>query len=401
MSVSTTVNMITNNLIFHYDMRNEKSYLGAVTTNLTSETAIGAGSNYNNVGASVTTVLTQTNDLYKGVPVWKQTLTPLDASGVSWLSNGNNPGLGVVTGGGGGLANRYTGHSIYFKPTVQMHSSPIFTHYSNIGGWQSSTNYDLQPDGWYRAHVIWYDTVTRSDGKYWAINPLSAIVNVPIVIYWAAPFKEDSNRSTFVSPFAQYNFPRTATTALLDMTGRSTIDITNAIYDSSGNITFKGSSVISVTNTGQFSFRARPFTISMWINPTAWTNGGDSRTLIDFEDGGWVGFLIRQAGSNTYLSGNSDQQISATRPATGVWTHVCFTCDGTSGYMYFNGVLDYTTTTLTYPTNSTTAYGIGNNAENTSQGFNGKIDMVSIYDRRLTRDEILQNYDSTRGRFGL
>ena len=179
----------TNGLVFAFDTGDTRnSFLGRPTTNLMEGYGL---SNYNNVPGSVTTNLTQTSDSYRGAPIWIQTLTPLDGSGVSWLSNGNNPGLGVVTSGGGGLANRYTGHSIFFKPTVPMHSSPIFTQYSNIGGWQTCCNYEDMGDGWFRAKVLWYDTTTRSDGKYWAINPLSATLNIPITIYWAGPFKED------------------------------------------------------------------------------------------------------------------------------------------------------------------------------------------------------------------
>ena len=180
---------IKDGLIFHFDTGDiYNSYLGRPTTNMLSDSM----SNYNNVGGSVTTTLTLNGDYYRGAPVYKQVLTPLDGSGVSWLTAGNNPGLGVVHGGGGGTANRYTGFSIFFKPTVPMHSTPIYLSYSNIGGWQC---YSCPPedmgDGWFRAFVLWYNTVTQSDGKYWAINPATASLNVPITIYWAGPFKQD------------------------------------------------------------------------------------------------------------------------------------------------------------------------------------------------------------------
>jgi hypothetical protein len=177
------------------------------------------------------------------------------------------------------------------------------------------------------------------------------------------------------------------------------------IYDSgnSGSIIFDGTNdVVSITNSGQFSFKGLPFTVSMWINPTVWTNSSDARTLIDFESDGWIGWLIRQVGSYTFLTGNNDQQISATLPATGTWTNVCFTSDSISGFMYFNGVLNYTTAALTYPSNSTTsAYGIGSNVENTGQGFSGKIATVNVYNRMLSAAQVLQNYNATKGRFGL
>jgi hypothetical protein len=183
-------------LVLAVDAANPQSFRGIPTTNLIANAELSI---YNNVPGNVSVNLVSTSETYKGVTVWKQTLTALDSTGVSYLSNGNNPGIGtVIWGAGGGLANRYTGHSIFFKPTVAMHSSPIFTQYSNIPGWQSCCNYDDMGDGWFRANVIWFDTVTRTDGKFWAINPLSSTINVPIDIYWAGPFKEDRNDSQVV-----------------------------------------------------------------------------------------------------------------------------------------------------------------------------------------------------------
>ena len=131
MSCHAGPNIVENGLVFCYDMNNtQKSWKGAPTTNLVGETM----SIYNNVPSHVTAYLEATSEKYNGATIYKLTLTPTTSTGVSYLTAGNNPGLGVISNGGGGLANKYTGHSIFFKPTVSMHSSPIFTHYSNIAG---------------------------------------------------------------------------------------------------------------------------------------------------------------------------------------------------------------------------------------------------------------------------
>jgi len=130
---------------------------------------------------------------------------------------------------------------------------------------------------------------------------------------------------------------------------------------------------IGIVNTGQFSFSGLPFSISLWIKANLW---GYDDTLIDFEDSGWRGFLIRV--HLDYLGGNHDVQISNGLPSTGIWTHIVFTSNGTDGNMYFNGSLNKTVSSLLYPNNSTSTYGIGNNATNTTQGFNGIIGQVQI-----------------------
>lgn len=409
MSITSPIKPISDNLVFHFDTKSPRSYLGAPTTNLLPGDYIGAGSNYNNVGGSVTTVLSPTADLYKGAPVWKQTLTPLDASGVSWLSNGNNPGIGVVTGGGGGLANRYTGHSIYFKPTVQMYTYPIYTHYSNIAGWQSSTNYEIQWDGWYRANVIWYDTVTRSDGKYWAINPLSAIVNVPIVIYWAAPFKEDSNRSNFVAPFATYGSPRSVTGSLMDMVGNYNIDLTSAAYDSAGDILYSGAQNLSA---GDMGAQFQNFTVEIWFKSNDVAN---YRNPIDCNwlqyNGSYsnIGPRLEQNSSGTLgwaigdISGNF-QNINVVPSGLdgSKYHHAAITKDGTSVKSYYNGsVVTSTTATYTHPgyfKNVQIGRGFSTSSE---RWFSGYIPSVKIYNRALSGGEITINYNANKSRFGL
>jgi hypothetical protein len=229
----------TSGLIFTYDTGDTRnSYTGRPTTNISA--GIGM-STYNNVPSYVSSTLTGTGTYYRGAEIIRQDLTALDGNGAYYLSGGNNPGIGVVTGGGGGTGGRYTGHSIFFKPTVPMTSCPVYTNYSNIGGWQSSCEYDDMGDGWFRARVIWYDSVTRSDGKYWAINPLSTSSGQTITVYWAGPFKEDLN----VTNVSQYiNGTRSSTQGLLDLSGKGTsIDLSNVSFDSSvfPQMTFDGS----------------------------------------------------------------------------------------------------------------------------------------------------------------
>jgi hypothetical protein len=230
--------IVTQGLKFSYDTGDTRnSYTGRPTANISA--GIGM-STYNNVPGSVSSTLTGTGTYYRGAEIIRQDLTALDGSGASWLSGGNNPGIGVVTGGGGGTGGRYTGHSIFFKPTVPTTSCPVYTHYSNIGGWQSSCEYDDMGDGWFRARVIWYAGSTASDGKYWAINPLSTPTGATVTIYWAGPFKEDLN----VTNVSQYiNGTRSATQGLLDVSGKgNSMSLSDVSFDSSAfpQITFDG-----------------------------------------------------------------------------------------------------------------------------------------------------------------
>jgi hypothetical protein len=394
--------IVTNGLVFYYDIQNtQKSWLGQPTTNL-----VGDGmSIYNNVSGDVSASLTTTGEYYKGATVYKLTLTPTTASGVSWLSNANNPGIGVVSGGGGGTANRYTGHSIFFKSTVPLASTPIYTHYSNIAGWQSSSNNYAMGDGWYKAHVIWYDTVTRSDGKYWAINPLSATLNVPIVIYWAGPFKEDRNNSTFVAQYTPSS--RSNTQAVLDLTGQSTITAQSLTYNTDGTFSFNGSNYInsSLSNISNFTVEIafKSDSVENYRNPIDcnWLrfNGSYSN----------IGPRLEQNSSGTLVwligdtSGNYDTRTVVTSGLNQAATHVATIVKDNLNYTsYYNGTQVQTgTAAYTWPGNFNDIQ-IGRGFSTSSERwFIGKIYYVRIYNRGLTASEVLQNFAAQRGLYGI
>jgi hypothetical protein len=387
----------TNGLVFAYDTGDTRnSFLGRPTTNLMEGYGL---SNYNNVGGSVTTTLSQTTDSYRGTPVWIQTLTPLDGSGVSWLSNGNNPGLGVVSSGGGGLANRYTGHSIFFKPTVPMHSSPIFTNYSNIAGWQSCCNYEDMGDGWFRAKVLWYDTTTRSDGKYWAINPLSATLNTPITIYWAGPFKEDLN-SQYISQYTPTS--RSNTGSLLELTGTYTLNSADVSFDSNVQITFDGTNDCIITSTSNFNkVDGQELTVEVIMEPGR--NAGQYQDIVvNRSDGQYNWMLYQHATDGSIQLHGAGQYKSSYIPTIGQYIHVVATVtSGQVSTLYVNGVVQQTTAGFNYANMTPSLLCIGVFGNSRYEPYLGNIDVVKIYNRALTAGEIKQNYGHYKTRFNL
>ena len=384
---------INNGLIFGYDIGqpifsnnlNTRYYKGRPTTNEISGTGLGV---YNNAGGNVSVSMETMSETFQGAQVIKQTLTPVTAQGVSWLSNGNNPGIGVVTGGGGGTGGVFTGHSIFFKPMVPMHSSPIFTCYSNIGGWQTCGNFESVGDGWFRAFVTWYDTVSRSDGKYWAINPLQAVLNKPIVIYWAGPFKESLNSST-VSPYVHTS--RSNTTSLLDLKKRSTINLSNISYNSSNQITFDGTDdfINVTTNFGSLG----QYTIEHVSN-----QGSVNRMPISSVNPP----LFYQYGDNSwyYTHGGVAGEYYYPKTATiSGWGHWVIVYNGSHVRIYRNGVFEGQQAT-TGTANWSNGLRIGNYTYG-SYPWNGQMAVVKMYNRALTDTEVSQNYNSYKTRFAI
>jgi hypothetical protein len=392
--------VVTSGSVFMYDTGDTvNSYKGRPTTNL-----VGTGmSIYNNVPGSVNATLTETSETYMGAPVWIQTLTPTDANGVSWLSYGNNPGIGVVHGGGGGTANRYTGFSIFFKSTVPMNSVPIFLAYSNIGGWQCNTcPPEDMGDGWYRAKVLWYDTVTRVDGKYWAINPLLATLNVPITIYWAGPFKEDLN-SQIISQYTLSS--RSVTQGLLPLVGNSSIDLSNVSFDSNVQIIFDGTDDFiplspSIIPTNQITIEFVCTNNSPGSNNSIIAGGAnqnqDLSIHLPWGDGGVYWDCGRPF--------NRIAKVTTLAERTGVH-HWVFTKNPSTGVMniYLDGNLWHTGTGLTSTMPSLSSVSLGRYDNGGFAGFyyNGTIPVAKIYDREISAAEVKQNYNKYKTRFNL
>ncbi len=158
---------------------------------------------------------------------------------------------------------------------------------------------------------------------------------------------------------------------------------------------FNGANVLSIANSGQFSFDNVPFSVAVWIYPTSWATYA-THTIIDFEYDWWIWWLLRHEMKKTYLTGNDDQQLSSTLPPLNTWTFITFTSNWTNGKMYFNWVLDYTQDTLTYNWNSSSPYWIWCNVTNTKQWFVWKIWEVMIKKTEFSASEVLQLYNLTK-----
>jgi hypothetical protein len=82
------------------------------------------------------------------------------------------------------------------------------------------------------------------------------------------------------------------------------------------------------------------------------------------------------------------------------WVMVSMTFTATTALFYLNGVqvaiLSYTRGAVSPGTN----YLIGKSAAN-ARYFNGGIATAMIYNRALTADEILSNFNALRGRYGI
>jgi hypothetical protein len=410
MSVYLSTGTVNDNLALSLDMDNRRyGFVGAPTSNVQSETGLGV---YNNAGANISHSLSVVpNQFYRGARVWRQIMTPVTATGVNNLTGGANPGVGIVHSGGGQLANVVAGHSIFFKPTVLMHSVPLYTGYSNIGGYGFGVgdNYvEDMGDGWFRGVGMRSSTTTQTDGKYWAINPLRAVLNQPITIFWAGPFREDQNYQNFVSDFT--TGARTNNQCLRDFTGTHTnVSVENMNYAfRTGNLLDFNGSTNRIGSLGVPS-SVNPATNSIdrtWEVVVRTTNSGATQGVFGHKVGdgcsyycnGGIYIINGNFAFNWFDNSAYQFMTSGVAATNNQYFHVVgtYTASDQRNRIYVNGVLRNTSgvTNMNYLSNHG-LYVIGRNYFTSSNAniFTGRVPIVSwYYNKSLSASEVQQNY---------
>ena len=122
----------------------------------------------------------------------------------------------------------------------------------------------------------------------------------------------------------------------------------------------------------------------------------------------WIQSGTFYFGVNT---GGTFYYTTSSAPSTGTWYHLVHTYNGTTQYLYINGVLTTTFNSsasgnISYDTNNTLlAIGADFNGSGYNVGptgyVNGKMPVARIYNIALSAAQVLQNYNATKGRFGL
>jgi hypothetical protein len=169
-----------------------------------------------------------------------------------------------------------------------------------------------------------------------------------------------------------------------------------------GSLVFDGvDDYAQTTDNGLGTGSSIPHTLEMWVNFNTLTSPRWWLAVIgQYETGShhWIGTTETQFGA-----WDANCQRSPTLVGTNNWMHLVGTFDGTTLTYYVNNIntggscnadgFNFTNTNFTVGT-----VGLGLDTE---AYFNGKISKISIYNRALTPQEIQQNFNAYRGRFGI
>lgn len=182
-----------------------------------------------------------------------------------------------------------------------------------------------------------------------------------------------------------------------DMVGGVTSTLTNGpVYssDAQGTFVFDGTNDYAGTGNVTLSYPAG-YTVEVVVKYTSLTG---AQGLFGYNDVANSKYINLYKGSTTmrWETNGSQALYSSTQLSAGTWYHFTGVHNGTTAFLYINGNLDISGN-ITTSTSMTAPIELGRYAGQT----NGSIPLARFYTRPLTANEILQNFESVRGRFGI
>jgi hypothetical protein len=207
------------------------------------------------------------------------------------------------------------------------------------------------------------------------------------------------------------SYPTTGT-VWTDLTqGKNNQTLTGSpVYSSSngGIMTFNGTTAYAIGARPASLVNGGQITIALWAK---WTTVGTTtstiQALVDNNHISNGGFIIQDRPDlskklSFYIGRNATGLQSTGIVGDGLWHHVVFTNDGSVSILYVDGIFNNSLSEVGGLISLQTNIAIGR-FQNASfpRYLNGSVANVSFYNRALTANEIRQNFNAIKGRFGL
>ena len=220
-------------------------------------------------------------------------------------------------------------------------------------------------------------------------------------------------QKTHATPFVDGT--RSSTQGLLDRTGNTTIDISNASFDSNAQMTFDGTddyADVSATDLFQPQNTTDGFTVEYVYRPEANTSVVPVGNLDSTN--GWFQAPISNGSLGAYLYFSTDGVVLSTDSSyainsgiIGKYQHIVMVLkwsDTANSFIMVNGedktASKATASKYTVSGSANPALRIGKRGGSIWPA-NGQMPLIKIYNRALTAAEVLQNFNATKSRFGL
>jgi len=175
--------------------------------------------------------------------------------------------------------------------------------------------------------------------------------------------------------------------------------------DGGGSLVFDGTddfvSINDINNINQISVEA-------WVYANSLGAYNGIVTQYSTSNPSTSSWILETLGSNAYffIANGSNLYSGLIAFSTGVWTHLVGVYNGSFVTIYKNGVIGTSTVTSVAVNNSALKINVGalyssGGVEGGDGRWNGRISNVRLYNKGLSAQEVLQNYNALKSRFNL
>lgn len=183
-----------------------------------------------------------------------------------------------------------------------------------------------------------------------------------------------------------------------DLTGNGNHgELFNGTREGPGYLIFDGvNDYLSIGSSG-FPFGSSAGTLAAWCRTNSLASG--FKWIVSYGTAGTGQSRFLGVTGSTYYFGGYGDDITATTVPLNTWFNIVGVYNGTTASMYVNGQLVSGPTAKTWNTIAGNSQ-IGRQTNN-GEYWSGDIAQVGVYNRALTANEVLQNFNALRGRFGI
>lgn len=395
MSISSGPSVVSNGLVFAYDMYNTtKSWRGAPTTNLNTEQGLNGMSNI-----SLSLVAVENGwKKYSISGTWSSGTYPFSMN----ISNTTLSG-GVAYSAQAKIKTNVRSKFLTFEGLsyvndVNMVNNGVYTVTSLGPDTDGLEVIFSKREGF--IYSVTFANPTTSQTGYINSRPTADGVsfNASTDFVWIKDIQVE--QGTICTPYV--NGTRSNTQALLDQTGRSSVIASNVTYSSNNTFSFNGGTQSMTIGSGNtIGPISNNFTIAAWINST---DIAATQNILSMNGPYFMRISNSRVRFNVLAGGTWLFQDGTTVLSSNTWYYFTMVWNGVAGTWsgYINGVLEFSTAKAGTVSN-TSFYGyVGYTPEAGEQSnFFGQIAAVQYYNRALSPTEVRQNFAAQRGRYGI
>ena len=429
----TNLNIVTSGLVFSCDMNNSKSWTGKPTTNYayaqnaradssyTSYSATGSGTwnakhpdainAYNIDGSDITgyvnTGVTDWTNTYHAIWTYdyelgKPVVTMRDIDG-QWKAK--SFGLSVSTPAGMGLSIGSTYSISWLSWTddiTKCANAGMYMRRASDGAYNfwdgqsnsQSTAFNTKPRTWQRVYAVYTVNSGADVNGSWSCYMYGhygnrGTVKIADVQIEAGPPSGFSRTLT-----------RSNTQALIDQTKNSTITANSLTYNNDGTFSFNGSNNYITTPASSILNMPSTFTLEAWVKPFSVT---DDRAIIILGQSSYYLTIDNGLRLSVYCYGKSPAGYhtdpTALAPAT--WSHICAVWTDGEVRLFVNGNFRTSASTTGTPNTVSTQIIMGSEGNGSTRKLNGYISSARIYNVSLSDNQVKQNFNALRARYGV